>query len=159
MHQLGIEMIAAYSPQARGRSERAFKTHQERLVKELALHRITDMSEANRYIQEVYLPTFNQEFCQPPAEDGSGFVPVIRRDVEDILCEHYDRRVGNDNCVSFEGTILQIPSDDFRFHYVKVKVRVHRYPDGHLAVFHGPRKLAEYESDGSLLGRQHQEAA
>lgn len=50
-------------------------------------------------------------------------------------------------------------SDDYRYHYVKVKVRVHRYPDGHLAVFHGPRKLAEYESDGSLLGRQHQEAA
>lgn len=159
MHQLGIEMIAAYSPQARGRSERAFGTHQERLVKELALHGITDMCKANRYIREVYLPTFNQEFCQPPAEEGSGFVPVIRRDVEDILCEHYDRRVRNDNCVSFEGTILQIPSDDFRYHYVKVKVRVHRYPDGHLAVFHGPRKLAEYESDGSLLGRQHREAA
>ncbi len=68
MKHLGIEMIQAYSPEARGRSERAFKTHQERLVKELAFYGITDMEAANRYLAEVYLPAFNAEFMQPAAE-------------------------------------------------------------------------------------------
>ena len=154
MHQLGITMIAAYSPQARGRSERAFATHQERLPRELALHGITDMSSANRYLREVYQPAFNQEFGRAAAESGSGFVRLIGREVEDVLCEQYERTVGNDNCVSFEGKHLQIPSDQHRYHYVKVKVRVHRYPDGRLAVFHGPRKLADYDTEGHSTTEQ-----
>jgi hypothetical protein len=154
MHQLGITMIAAYSPQARGRSERAFGTHQERLPRELALHGITDMSSANRYLREVYQPAFNQEFGHAAAESGSGFVRLIGREVEDVLCEQYERTVGNDNCVSFEGKHLQIPSDQYRYHYVKVKVRVHRYPDGRLAVFHGPRKLADYDATGRCATEQ-----
>ena len=108
MHHLGIEMIAAYSPQARGRSERAFKTHQERLVKELALAGITTMEAANRYLQQVYLPAFNAEFSKPAATPGSAFVPWISGNLDDILCEQYSRTVGRDNCVSFEGVILQI---------------------------------------------------
>jgi transposase len=148
MHQLGIEMIPAYSPQARGRSERVFETHQDRLVKELALAGITDMQAANRYIQEVYLPAYNAEFMRPAREKGSAFVPFLGTNLSDILCEHHDRVVGNDNCVSFERKKLQIPKDDQRFHYVKVKVRVHRYPDKSLAVFHGPRCLARYDSKG-----------
>ena len=70
----------------------------------------------------------------------------------DILCEHYERTVGRDNCVSFERKRLQIPAQAHRYHFVKARVRVHRYPNERLAVFHGPRKLAEYESDGSLVG-------
>ena len=77
MNQLGIEMIPAYSPEARGRSERMFGTHQDRLIKELALYAITDLDAANRYIEEVYLPAFNDEFAHPPTEDGSAFVPWI----------------------------------------------------------------------------------
>jgi hypothetical protein len=76
MQQLGIEMIAAYSPQARGRSERAFPTHQDRLVRELASVGVTDMSQANRYLREQYLPEFNREFMQPAREEGSAFVPL-----------------------------------------------------------------------------------
>ena len=151
MHQLGIEMIPSYSPQARGRSERAFRTHQERLPKELAAAGITQMDEANHYLQDVYKPAFNAEFIQPAAEHGSGFVPLIGQDVTDVLCEQYDRVVGNDNCVAFEGMKLQIPPDRYRLHYVKVNVRVHRYPDGHLAVFHGPKKLADYDHHGQLM--------
>ncbi len=151
MHQLGIEMIPAYSPQARGRSERAFKTHQGRLPKELAAAGITDMACANRYLCEVYMPAFNEEFKQPAPEKGSGFVPLIGHEVTDILCEHYERRVGNDNCISFESNKLQIPADRHRLHYVKANVRVHRYPDGNLAIFHGPRKLADYDSKGRLV--------
>lgn len=150
MHHLGIEMIAAYSPQARGRSERAFKTHQERLVKELALAGITTMEAANRYLQQVYLPAFNAEFSKPAATPGSAFVPWISGNLDDILCEQYSRTVGRDNCVSFEGVILQIPADTYRCNYIKTKVRLHRYLDGTLAIFHGPRKLATYDRGGQL---------
>jgi len=150
MHQLGIEMIPAYSPEARGRSERTFRTHQDRLVKELAGEGITTMQEANCYLRDVYLPAYNEEFTVAPVEKGSAFVSVslLGQEIRDVLCEHHTRVVGNDNCVSFEGKRLQIPPNRYRLHYVKVKVRVHRYPDGSLAVFHGPRRLADYEADG-----------
>jgi transposase len=150
MKQLGIEMIAAYSPEARGRSERAFGTHQGRLPNELKLFRINTIEAANQYLKEHYLPAFNREFMQPAHEKGSAFVPFLGSNLDDILCEQFERRVGNDNCVAFERLKLQIPSDKHRMHYVKVKVRVHRYPDGRLAVFHGPRKLAEYDAKGEI---------
>ena len=151
LKQLGIEMIAAYSPQARGRSERMFRTHQERLPKELAAAAITSMAAANHYLASVYRPAFNAEFMQPPAEAGSAFVPCIGSGLGDILCEQFERTVGNDNCVRFENLVLQIPSDRHRCHYVKAKVRVHRYPDSHLAIFHGPRTLATYDALGKEL--------
>jgi len=150
MRQLGIEMIPAYSPEARGRSERAFRTHQERLPRELAAAGITTMEAANHYLREVYLPAFNAEFVQPSMEKGSAFVPFIGGNLEDVLCEQFERVVGNDNCVRFEGAILQIPPSRYRLHYVKVKVRVHRYLDGSLAILHGPRRLADYSAEGKL---------
>ena len=150
MKHLGIEMIPAYSPQARGRSERAFQTHQDRLVKELALHGITEMDAANRYLAQRYRPAFNAEFMQPASEEGSAFVPWKGESLDDILCEQDERTVSADNCVSFEGMKLQIPANRHRCHYVKVRVRVHRYPDGALAIFHGPRKLADYNHRGEL---------
>ncbi len=159
MGQLGIEMIAAYSPEARGRSERAFYTHQERLVKELAAFGITDMDEANVYIRDVYLPAFNDEFAVSPEEAASMFVPYSGTPIEDILCEQFELTVGNDNCVSFEWLILQIPQNRYRYHYVKVKVRVHRYPNGHLAIFHGHRKLASYDSNGKEVISTDKKAA
>ena len=79
-------------------------------------------------------------------EEGSAFVPYIGAGLEDMLCEQHERVVGKDNCVAFEGLKLQIPADRVRYHYVKVKVRVHRYLEGRLAVFHGPRCLARYEA-------------
>jgi transposase len=151
MARLGIEMIAAYSPEARGRSERMFRTHQGRLPQELALVGITDRQGANRYLEEVYRPAFNAELMQPALEEGSAFVPWIGGDLDDFLCETYERVVGKDNCAAFEGMTLQIPQDRHRMHYVKVKVRVHRYPDGRLALFHGPRCLARYDAQGRLL--------
>lgn len=158
MKYLGISMIAAYSPQARGRSERMFRTHQDRLPKELAQAGIADMASANRYLKEVYLPAFNAEFSHQPAEEGSAFVPWMGGCLDDTLCEQYERVVGNDNCVKFEGLILQIPSDEYRCHYVKAQVRVHRYCDGRLAVFHGPRCLARYTESGlSMRLQEHQE--
>lgn len=148
MKHLGIEMIPAYSPEARGRSERAFATHQARLPKELALAGITTMAAANDYLRDVYRPAFNQEFAQPALEEGSAFVAWGGGNLDDILCEQFERTVGKDNCVRFEGLSLQIPADRHRCHYVKVKVRVHHYLDGALAVFHGPRLLARYDANG-----------
>jgi len=159
MRQLGIEMIPAYSPEARGRSERAFRTHQERLVKELAVAGITDMKKANAYIRNIYLPAFNNEFSVPPEEAASMFVSWAGTTVEDILCEHYERTVGNDNCVRFDGLALQIPKDQYRYHYVRVKVRVHRYPNGNLAIFHGHRKLVSYNSKGKEVVISDKKAA
>jgi len=150
MKHLGIQMIPAYSPEARGRSERAFETHQDRLVKELAFHGITDMNAANCYLTKVYLPEYNAEFMQPPLEDGSAFVPWKGDDLDDILCEQDERTVSADNCVSFEGKIMQIPANQYRCHYVRVRVQVHRYTDGSLAIFHGPRKLADYDPQGKF---------
>lgn len=159
MQRLGIEMIAAYSPEARGRSERMFRTHQDRLPRELALAGIADMATANRYLVEHYQPGFNAEFMQPAMEDGSAFVAWIGGPLEDILCERFERTVGNDNCVSFEGLKLQIPADRHRCHYVKAKVAVLRRIDGSLAVLHGPRMLAEYGSDGKVLQVEQKAAA
>lgn len=150
MKSLGIQMIAAYSPEARGRSERVFETHQDRLVKELAFHKITEMNEANRYLAQVYLPAYNAEFMLPAPEEGSAFIPWTGENLEDILCEQEERTVSADNCVSFEGMKLQIPANQYRCHYVRVRVCVHRYLDGSLAVFHGPRKLADYDRQGKL---------
>ena len=150
MERLGIQMIAAYSPQARGRSERMFSTHQGRLVRELALAGITNMAAANRYLAETYRPAFNAEFMQPAMEEGSAFVEWIGADLGDILCERFERTVGNDNCVSFERLKLQIPADRHRCHYVKAKVSVLRHTDGTLALMHGPRKLAQYDVCGHI---------
>lgn len=150
LQQLGIEMIAAYSPQARGRSERAFRTHQGRLPKELSAAGITTMEAANRYLAQVYQPAFNAAFKQPAQETGNAFVPWVGAALDDILCEQSERVVGRDNCVRFERLNLQIPADRHRCHYVKARVRVHRYTDGTLAIFHGPRKLAYYSPQGVI---------
>lgn len=159
MRQLGIDMIPAYSPQARGRSERAFGTHQGRLPQELALSGITTMARANQYLAKIYLPAFNAEFAQPAMEQGSAFVPWIGGCLEDILCEQYERTVSADNCVRFDGMILQIPADQHRCHYVKARVRVHRYANGAIALFHGPRGLAYFTPEGKPITEDMQQAA
>lgn len=151
MAHLGMTMIAAYSPEARGRSERAFSTHQERLPKELALVGITTMEEANRYLRDTYLPAFNRKFAHPAREEGSAFMPYIGPSLEDILCERYERTVRGDNCVKFENLVLQIPRDEYRCNYIKAKVWVHCHLDGTLAIFHGPRKLADYDNKGQQI--------
>ena len=148
MAQLGIQMIAAYSPEARGRSERAFGTHQERLPRELAKAGVTDMAGANRYLDKRYRRAHNSEFGVHAAETASAFVEFIGANLGDILCERFERTVGNDNCVRYDALSLQIPADRHRVHYVKAKVNVHRYGNGTLAIFHGPRCLARYNAQG-----------
>jgi hypothetical protein len=151
LKQLGIDHIAAYSPEARGRSERAFQTHQGRLPQELARAGITDMQDANQYLEQVYRIEHNREFAVASTLQGTAYVAFISGSLPDILCEQHDRRVDNDNCVSFEGLSLQIPADEFRYHYVRTKVRIHRYVDATLALFHGPRKLADFDATGTPI--------
>lgn len=151
MQQLGIQMIPSYSPQARGRSERLFKTLQGRLPQELALHGIVDMEPANQFLEAEFWPAFNQQFQATAREPGTAFVPLLDARVKDILCLQTERQVGKDSCVAYQGMQLQLPPDPCSGHYIRSKVRVHEYPDGSLAVFHGPRKLADYTASGSRV--------
>jgi hypothetical protein len=121
----------------------------------LALAGITEMAAANRYLAERFLPAYNRRFVVPAPEAGTAFCAVEWLGPRDLLCVQEDRIVANDNTVRYQGTVLQIPQDTHRFHYVKVPVRVHAYPDGTLAVFHGPRCLAHYHADGQLIGQAH----
>lgn len=144
--QLGIEHIAAYSPEARGRSERVFRTLQDRLPKELSLAGIgDDIEAANRFLREVYLPAHNARFAVTAAEAGSAFVPVAEAQWRDILCIQEERVVAPDNTVAWRRERLQIPPHPTRAHFVRAKVRVHHYPDGELAIFHGPRCLVRWQ--------------
>jgi len=151
MEQLGITMIAAYSPQARGRSERLFRTLQDRLPKELEQAGITGMAEANRFLTQRFWPAFNRRFMAEAAEPGRAFVPLLGVALDDILCLKAERTVRRDNCVSYAGKVLQIPKIRGRCHYVKATVQVHEYRDGRMAIFHGPRKLATYEASGERV--------
>jgi transposase len=148
--QLGVEHIGAYSPQARGRSERAFLTLQDRLVKELSLAQITSIEPANAFIREVYLPAHNARFAVPQAQPGSAFTPIPGVDLGEILCVQEERQVMNDNCVSYRRLKLQIPPSPMRAHFVKARVKVHVYPDGSCALFHGPRCIGRYDQNGAI---------
>ena len=151
LKQLGIEHIPAYSPEARGRSERMFGTLQDRLIKELAKVGITEIAAANKWIREVYLPAHNARFAKPAAVPESAFVKADAAVLAETLCVQEERVVGRDNTVSFNGLKLQLPESPLRHHFVKARVRVHHYPDGALAVFHGPRCIARYNPEGRLI--------
>ena len=109
--------------------------------------------------QMTLTPIVAAEFAVPALEAGSAFVPWIGGSLEDVLCEQFERTVGNDNCVRFEGLTLQIPADRHRCHYVKARVRLNRYASGALAVFHGPRGLAYFTPDGRPITGELQQAA
>ena len=148
---LGVEHIAAYSPEARGRSERMFGTLQDRLVKELHLAGITDVGIANSWIKATYLPDHNARFAKRAAHPESAFTLGTSPDqLRETLCVIEPRVVSKDNTVVYGRVRLQLPPSPGRAHYVKANVSVREYPDGRLAVFHGPRCLARFDSAGQL---------
>jgi hypothetical protein len=152
LKQLGVEHIPAYSPEARGRSERMFGTLQGRLAKELALAGIEEKEAANVYIRDVYLPEHNARFAKAPELEESAFVRMSHPEsLGEYLCVEEERVVNRDNTVAYERLKLQLPESRMRAHYVKAKVKVRRYPNGSLAVFHGPKLLARYNAQGELL--------
>ena len=142
--QLGIEHVAAYSPQARGRSERAFRTLEDRLPKELALAGITGIDAANAWLRAVYLPAHNARFAVTAEQEGSAFVPAAPEQWREVLCLQETRQVGNDNSVRWKRRVLQIPKSPLRPHFVRASVRLHEYPDGAVALFWGPHRIADF---------------
>jgi len=148
---LGIEHIPAYSPEARGRSERMFGTLQDRLPKELELAGIGDMAAANRFIRDVYLPQHNARFARPALLAETAFVAADPALLAETLCIEEERIVARDNTVVYGNRRLQLPASQARAHYVKARVKVREYPDGTLAVFHGPRRIARYTNRGAEI--------
>jgi transposase len=151
LKHLGIEHIPAYSPEARGRSERMFGTLQDRLIKELAKAGFTTIAAANAFIREVYLPAHNARFARPAAVAESAFVAADPALLTETLCIEDERVVARDNTVAYASHRLQLPASMARAHYVKATVKVRQYPDGTLAVFHGPRRIARYSAAGEIV--------
>ncbi len=151
LKQLGIEHIAAYSPEARGRSERMFRTLQDRLPKEFRLAGITTLEAANAWLASDYVAEHNALFAIAAGEEGSAFVADTKGLAHDILCVIEERTVGKDNTVSWNGLWLQLPESRLRPHFVKAKVLVREWPDGTLAVDLGPHRLARFTARGGLI--------
>ena len=149
LKQLNIEHIASYSPQARGRIERVWDTLQKRLPPLLRMNAITTMEAANRWLAEVYIEEHNVRFAVAAAEEGTAFVPFVG-DLDNILCIEQERIAGLDNTVRYEGHCLQIPPNRNRHHFAKSTIRVLEYWNGAIALFHGPREIARFHSDGTL---------
>lgn len=150
---LGIEQILARSPQARGRSERAFGTIQGRLPQELRRAGITDYPRANDYLEKVFLPDFNRRFTVEPTSSATAFVPLAGVDLDLVLSVQHARRVDNDSTVAFNGVRLQLPPTPSRPHYVRCEVTVHEFPEGTLGISYLGHLLARYTRDGQLLQR------
>jgi transposase len=159
LKHLGIEHIPAYSPEARGRSERMFGTLQDRLIKELAKAGIGEVAAANAWIRDAYLPAHNARFGKPAALPESAFVAAEQALLCEVLCVQEERIVARDNTLAYAGLQLQLPQSPLRAHYVKARVKVRAYPDGTLAVFHGPRLLARYDAQGQAMGQLLKAAA
>lgn len=157
--QLGIQHIAAYSPEARGRSERMFATLQDRLVKELADAGIETIEAANRFIGETYLPAHNRRFVVAAEADGTAFTPWSRADLDEVLCQQEERIVDRDNTVTVGRLKLQIEPSPLRRHFVKATVTVRRYASGDIALFYGPRPIGRYRSDGTAIDPARDRAA
>lgn len=153
MKQLDIQMIAAYSPEARGRSERMFGTLQGRLPNELKLAGITDMEKANQFLKEKFLPAHNKCFKTTLEADKTAFIPFKKGniDLNNIFCIQNNREVKKDNTIQYNGKIYQIPADKHRWNYAKTRVKIHEYMDETISIFHGPRFLARYDKNGNLI--------
>jgi len=151
LERLGVEHIGAYSPQARGRGERLNRTVQGRLVNELALAGITTLAAANAYLTERFLADYNDEFARPPADSTSAFVPLPGVDLDAILCEQEDRRVGQDNVVTLDTIALQIAKQPGRPSCAGVRVTVRRDVHGMISVWHGARCFGRYDGQGRPL--------
>jgi transposase len=151
LHELGVHMIPAYSPEARGRSERNFSTWQGRLPQELRLHQIETLEAANQFLREHYVAEFNRRFQVMPAQRGNAFVPCRNRDLERIFSLQFERSVNRDNTVSFQNLSLQIERVRWRATLAGCAVMVHQHLDGTLSLTHGPHCLGRYTAQGAAL--------
>ena len=151
LRELGVQMIPAYSPQARGRSERNFGTWQGRLPQELRLRGIRTVEEANRFLREHYVAEFNRRFQVAPALRGSALVACRRKDLDLVFALQYERTVNRDNTVSFQNLSLQIERVRWRATLAGCNVTVHQHLDGTLSLTYGPHRLGRYTAHGVAL--------
>jgi len=140
--ELGIRIIYAYSPQAKGRIERKFGVFQDRLCSELRLHNISTPEEANRYLWEKFIPKHNQMFFRSAKEPGSAYRQIPKGLVlKDVFCLKEERTVAGDNTISYQGKTFQILPNQYRLSFFKAKVEVHEYPGGCINIFYQGKKL------------------
>jgi transposase len=151
LQRLGIEHILGYSPQARGRSERANRTMQGRLVNELRAAGITSRPVANAYLREHFLAAYDASFARPPADPAVAFVALGRTDLEQILCHEEARVVGRDNTVAFDRLALQIDKQRGRRSCAGLRVLVRRHLNGQHSIWCGPRRFGLYDAQGRAL--------
>lgn len=154
MKELGIQMIPAYSPQARGRSERAFQTWQGRLPQELRLADIDGLEEANRFLRDRYVAEFNRRFTVSAAEVGNAFVKAKGQDLERIFSIQHERAVNRDNTVSVENQVLQIGKSRWRGTLAGCRVTVCEHLDGQMSVHYGPHEVGRYNDEGQPLRQE-----
>jgi transposase len=149
LREMGIRMIPAYSPQARGRSERCFGTWQGRLPQELRLHKIASLEAANVFLREHYIAEFNRHFQVAAAQRGSAFLACRRRDLDLVFSLQFERAVNRDNTISFQNLSLQIEAVRWRATLAGCQVMVHQHLDGTLSLTHGPHLLGRYTAEGA----------
>jgi transposase len=159
LRELGVQMIPAYSPQARGRSERSFGTWQGRLPQELRLHAITTVEAANQFLRQHYIGEFNDRFQVAPAQRGSAFLPCPRKNLDLIFCLQFERTVNRDNTVSFQNLQLQIERVHWRGTLAGCNVMVHQHLDGTISLTHGPHRLGRYSAQGVAIPSTQKSAA
>jgi len=151
LKDVGIERIPAYSPQARGRSERNFGTWQGRLPQELRIRGIRTKEEANHFLSSHYIAEFNRKFAVPAAQSGSAFVPITQLNLDRIFSIHHERIVAKDNTIQFANRVLQVPSTRFRATLAGCRVMVYEHLDGTLSVGYGPHTVARFNPNGDAI--------
>jgi transposase len=157
LEQLGIELIPANSPQARGRCERLYGTLQGRLPQELRARDIRSLEEANRFLREHFVAEHNAKFSVPAAQQGTAFVTSSGADLDKIFSLQEERVVANDNTVTFGKLILQVQPQTFRFSLARCRVLVCRHLDQTISLHYGPHRLGRYDAKGQSLGSTKQE--
>jgi transposase len=148
LRQLGIEHIPAYSPQARGRSERMNRTLQGRLINELRVAGITTPAAANAYLRDVYVPQHNATFQRPPRDPEAAWVALGDVDLDQILCHQETRTVGPDNTVTLDRVVLQVPKQPARRTCAGLEVVVRRHLDGRHAIWRGTQRFGLFDATG-----------
>src|ERR1700726_2174133 len=151
LHELGVQMIPAYSPEARGRSERNFSTWQGRLPQELRLRQLGTLEAANRFLREDYIAEFNRRFQVASRQRGNAFVLCRSRDLERVFSLQFERSVNRDNTVSFQNLSLQIERVRWRATLAGCQVVMHQHLNGSLSLTHGPHCLGRYDAGGAPL--------
>jgi hypothetical protein len=159
LRDLGVQMIPAYSPQARGRSERNFRTWQGRLPQELRLRGISTLEQANRFLEQEYAPELNRRFQVRARQQGTAFVPLGTQDLDRIFSIHSPRVVNRDHTVTLQDVKLQIERVKWKASLAGCQVIVHRHLNQTLSITHGPHEVARYSPTGEPWEKSKNAAA